>query len=86
MIIIGSVPGQRTILHAQLYGDMIQGYIEKSPWDKRFKLTANVLFMFILQMIMLNCIFVFGLGLYGQQRNLTAPPILSTKLSYLRRN
>ena len=66
MSTIGPVLGQRTFLHAQLYGSIIKGYFEQNPWDTRFKLTANVLFMVILYMIMLNCIFVLGVGLYGQ--------------------
>ena len=65
MSIIGPVLGQRTFLHAQLYGS-IKSYFEENPWDKRFKLMANVLFMVILYTIMLNCIFVLGVGLYGQ--------------------
>ena len=65
MSIIGPVLGQRTFLHAQLYVRIIKGYFEENPWDTRFKLTANVLFMVILYMIMLNCI-VLGVGLYRQ--------------------
>ena len=66
MSIIGPVLGQRTFLHAQLYGSIIKDYFEENLWDKRFKLTANVLFMVILYMIVLNCIFVLGVGLYRQ--------------------
>ena len=74
MSIIGPVLGQRTFLHAQLYGGMIKGYFEEIPGDKRFKFTANVLFMVILYMIMLNCIFVLEVGLYGQWKKFTTHP------------
>ena len=66
MSVIGSVLGQCTFLHAQLYEGMILGYFEEIPEDKRFKFTANALFMVILYMIILNCIFVLWVGLYGR--------------------
>ena len=49
-----------------LNGGMILGYFEEIPGDKRFKFTANALFMVILYMIILNCIFVLWVGLYGR--------------------
>ena len=66
MSVIDPVLGRRPFLHTQLYGGIIKGYFEEIPWDKRLKITAIVLFMVILNMIMLNCIFVMVVGLYGQ--------------------
>ena len=41
---------------------------------KGFKFTANVLFMVILYILILNCIFVLGVGLYGRWKKFTTHP------------
>ena len=46
---------------------MILGYFEEIPGDKRFKFTANALFI-------LNCIFVLWVGLYGRWKKFTSHP------------
>ena len=72
--IIGPVLGQRTFLHAQLYGGIIKGYFEEIPWDKRFQLTAMFSSWLSFTMIMLNCIFVLWVGLYRQWKKFTMHP------------
>ena len=53
---------------------MILGYFEEIPGDKRLKFTANAVFMVILYMIILNCIFVLWVGLYGRWKKFTSHP------------
>ena len=60
------------------------GLFWRDCWDKMFKLTANVLFMAIFYMIMLNCIFVLWVGLYGQWKKFTMHPLITYKIAIFR--
>ena len=46
--------------------ERVQGAYRVVKTLYRFKLTSNILFMFILYLIMFNCILVLWVGLYWQ--------------------